>query len=73
MKAFVTLAETTISDGKRLSLHAHDGEYSLRVAGRQLMSTRATGSETQLADLACANLAQKGRSSVLIGGLLAGY
>ncbi|MGH7788637.1 MAG: spermine synthase [Candidatus Binatia bacterium] len=73
MKPSVTLAEAVTPDGARLSLHARDGQYQLRLGGHGLMSTSAAGSETQLADLACAPLTSRGDARVLIGGLGFGF
>ena len=56
MKPFQNLAEIRTPDGSRLSLHEHDGEYFLKLNGRQLMSTTATSSELLLAQLSCDGL-----------------
>lgn len=73
MKPFRTLAETRTPDGSRLTLHEHDGEYFMKLNGRQLMSTSSTASELILADRACAFLSPKSESRVLIGGLGLGF
>lgn len=67
------LGETHTPDGARFSLHEHDGDYFLKLNGRQLMSTTSTVSEILLADLACTHLAAKPNTRVLIGGLGLGY
>ncbi len=67
------LGETKTPDGSRFSLHEHDGDYFLKLNGRQLMSTTSTVSELLLADLACADLADKPNARVLIGGLGLGF
>lgn len=67
------LGETHTPDGARFSLHEHDGDYFLKLNGRQLMSTTSTVSELLLADLACAGLAAKPAPRILIGGLGLGY
>ena len=67
------LGETRTPDGGRFSLHEHDGDYFLKLNGRQLMSTTSTVSELLLADLACTHLAAKPDARVLIGGLGLGY
>ncbi len=54
-----------------MTLHEHDGHYFLKVAGLQLMSTTASSSEEQMAELSCVNLPAKPR--VLIGGLGFGF
>lgn len=73
MKANTTLATTTTSDGTKLSLREHDGHYSLYIGSRQLMSSRAPGSEMRMAELACERLAKAGNARVLIGGLGLGF
>lgn len=71
MKITRTLATSTSPDGERITLHEHDGHHFLKVAGLQLMSTTASSSEEQMAELSCANLGAKPR--VLIGGLGFGF
>jgi spermidine synthase len=71
MKPTVTLASTKTPDGAMLTLHSHDGHHFLKVAGLQLMSTTASSSEEQMAELACSHLPAKSR--VLIGGLGFGF
>jgi spermidine synthase len=45
----------------------------IRVGGRELMSSRAHGSEEELAELACRPHAQAAAPRVLVGGLGLGY
>ncbi len=71
MIRFNTLAESRTPDGGRLTLHEHDGEYYIKLNGRQLMSSIATASEIAMAELASQNLS--GRASILIGGLGLGF
>lgn len=71
MKITRTLATSTTPDGERITLHEHDGHHFLKVAGLQLMSTTASSSEEQMAELSCVNLPAKPR--VLIGGLGFGF
>ena len=71
MKITRNLASCTTPDGARLTLHEHDGHYFLKVAGLQLMSTTASSSEEQMAELSCVGLPAKPR--VLIGGLGFGF
>ncbi len=59
-------------DGE-LSLYRRGGEFSIRVAGRELMNSRVHGSEEALAELACARIADRPRPRILIGGLGMGY
>jgi len=73
MRPSIKVAETTTADGARLTLHEHDGQFTLRVGGRQLMSTTATESESRMADLACAKLRADAAANVLIGGLGFGF
>jgi len=68
---FRNLAETRTPDGSRFSLHEHDGDYFLKLNGRQLMGSNNTVSEILLADLAFRP--QRGQSRVLIGGLGLGF
>jgi spermidine synthase len=70
---FRNLAETRTPDGSRFSLHEHDGDYFLKLNGRQLMGSNNTVSETLLADLACASRPRNNRARVLIGGLGLGF
>lgn len=67
------LGETHTPDGARFSLHKHDGDFFLKLNGRQLMSTTSTVSELLLADLACPLIGAKPDARVLIGGLGLGY
>ncbi len=71
MKITRTLATCKTPDGAQLTLHEHDGHYFLKVAGLQLMSTTASSSEEQMAELSCAHLPHRPR--VLIGGLGFGF
>lgn len=73
MKPSVTLAEVALASGAKLSLRLHDGHHHLRIGGRELMSTIATHSETQLAELACEPLGTASGKRVLIGGLGLGF
>ncbi|MFZ5862735.1 MAG: spermine synthase [Nitrospirota bacterium] len=73
MKPSVILAETTLPSGSRLSLCTRDGQYSLRVGGRELMGTVAVNSERRLAELGCETLGVGRGSRVLVGGLGLGF
>lgn len=73
MKPFRNLAQTTTADGTNFTLHEHDGEFFFKINGLQLMSTTATSSELQLADVACTRLARVPNAHVLIGGLGLGF
>ena len=71
MKPTTTLATSHTPDGEPLTLLEHDGQHYMKVGGVPLMSTNASSSEQQMADLACANMPAKPR--ILIGGLGFGF
>jgi spermidine synthase len=71
MKATTTLASCRTPDGALMVLQEHDGQHYLKIGGVQLMSTTASYSEQQMAELACASLPARPR--ILIGGLGFGY
>jgi spermidine synthase len=73
VKKWTRVDKTLTADGKTISLHEHDGSYTIRVDGATLMSTRQHASEEKLAELACAHLKGKCRARVLIGGLGFGF
>lgn len=71
MKITTTLATCRTPDGAILVLQEHDGQHFLKVGGVQLMSTTASSSEQQMAEIACAKLPKRPR--ILIGGLGFGF
>lgn len=71
MKVTTTLARCVTPDGTPMVLQEHDGQHYLKVGGVQLMSTTASSSEQQMAEIACERVAGKAR--ILIGGLGFGY
>jgi spermidine synthase len=73
MKKWTLVDKTLTPDGKTVSLHEHDGSYTMRVDGADLMSTRQHASEEKLAALACAHLKGIRGARVLIGGLGFGF
>ena len=73
MIPFRNLAEARTPDGSRLTLHEHDGDYFIKLNGRQLMSSTSTTSEIMLADKGCGHLISEPNPRVLIGGLGLGY
>jgi spermidine synthase len=73
MKPTRLLDSATAPDGTPLTLHEHDGSFSIRAGGVELMSTRQHHSEERLAELACAGLRDRPGASVLIGGLGLGF
>lgn len=63
----------TTPDGKReLSLHQRGQEFSIRVAGQELMNSRRHGSEEALAELAAQSVTTDA-PRVLVGGLGMGF
>jgi spermidine synthase len=73
-----TLGRARAEGGGELVLYRRGGEYVIRVNGRELMSSRAHGSEAALAELACARLtggsgSESAAPRVLVGGLGMGY
>ncbi|MGI8820219.1 MAG: MnmC family methyltransferase [Chthoniobacterales bacterium] len=73
MIPFRNLAEARTPDGSRLTLHEHDGDYFIKLDGRQLMSSTSTVSEIMLAEEGCSHLAHHATPRVLIGGLGLGF
>ena len=66
------LAATETPDGQEVELCSAGGDFVIRIGGRELMSSRAHGSEARLAELVCPRLADP-EPRVLIGGLGMGY
>ena len=56
-----------------LRLYRRGEEFSIRVAGSELMNSRIHGSEEAMAEFACARIASLPSPRVLIGGLGMGY
>ena len=73
MKPYERLAEAAAPDGTVLTLYRHDGAFLLRIDGIELMSTRRSQSEGQLAELACRGLSGQTGVRVLVGGLGFGF
>lgn len=73
MKPFHTLAEARTPEGRNLKLHEHDGDYFILLNGQQLMNSRASSSEHELARLACRHLEGIDCPRILIGGLGLGF
>lgn len=69
MKPTILRDRAVTPDGQPLTLHEHDGVFTIRVGTVELMSTRQHHSEERLAELACAGLRERPRARVLIGGL----
>ena len=72
MKPQHTLGQSWTPDGGEILLYERDGAYMIRVNGLELMTSRAHGSEEELARLALAKVTRK-KPRVLIGGLGMGY
>lgn len=73
MKKRTVLDQATTPDGSVMELVEHDSNYSIRINGVDLMSTRQHFSEEKLADYACDHLQSHREPRVLIGGLGFGY
>ena len=73
MKKWNLIDQTSSPGGAVVSLHEHDGAYSIRVGATELMSTRRHASEDKIAEFACAHLKNKRSARVLIGGLGLGF
>jgi spermidine synthase len=73
VKPVERLEQATAPDGTVLTLYRHDGAYTIRVDGVELMSTRRHHSEDKLAELACTPLRDVANARVLIGGLGLGF
>ena len=67
------LASSTTPDGEPLTLTREGHEYVVRVRGETLMSSRQSGSEESMAELAFAELESSASPRVLIGGLGMGF
>lgn len=72
MKPQVVLKCSTTPDGKELVLYERDGVFTIRVDGFELMSSRAHGSEEDMASLVITEVAEE-RPHILVGGLGMGY
>ena len=73
MKPMILRDRDITPDGKPLTLHEHDGVFTIRVGTVELMSSRQHHSEERLAELACAGLSGRPGARVLIGGLGMGF
>ena len=72
MKPQHTLGKDTTPDGGEIVLYERDGAYFIRVNGLELMTSRAHGSEEDLARLTLEKLRKK-KPKVLVGGLGMGF
>ena len=73
MKPTTLRAEAMTADGRRMTLHEHDGAFQISIAGVPLMSTRQHHSERRLAAVACDHLRSRPAPRLLIGGLGLGF
>lgn len=71
MKITTTLATSRTPDDALLLLQHHDGQHYLKIDGVPLMSTIASSSEQQMAEIGCGT--EQTKSHVLIGGLGFGF
>jgi len=58
---------------QELGLYKRGQEFSIRMGGREIMSSRAHGSEEALSERACDRIAGRPRPRILVGGLGLGY
>lgn len=73
MIPWVQIDSTRLPDGGELKLARRGDEFSIRLAGAELMNSRLTGSEEALATLAAGRIANRPAPAVLIGGLGMGF
>jgi spermidine synthase len=73
MKPSVRLATAKTPDGGEMELYKHDRDFTIKINGQDLMSSRQHESELELARLGCAHLVGSKAPSILIGGLGLGY
>jgi len=73
VKKWELLEQGETPDGKALTLWKHDGTYTIRVGGLDLMSTRQHASEESLAHWACGPFKEHSGTRVLVGGLGFGF
>ncbi|MDB6028589.1 MAG: spermine synthase [Verrucomicrobiales bacterium] len=73
MKPNIKLAEANTPDGALLVLYEHDGNFCIRLDGKELMNSTVATSEILLGDLATKHVANHDKPCVLIGGLGLGF
>lgn len=73
MNRWELIDTATLSGGDVVTLHRRAAEFSLRVAGVELMNSRQHGSEERLAELAVGSVTAAGGTTVLVGGLGMGF
>jgi spermidine synthase len=67
------LDSTKLPDGGELKLARRGSEFSIRLAGAELMNSRLSASEEALATLAAVKLAGRKAPRILVGGLGMGF
>jgi spermidine synthase len=67
----VDRAET--KDTGELRLYQRGAEFSIRIDGREVMNSRLHSSEDALAEIPCAQIADRAQPTVLVGGLGMGF
>ena len=72
MKPQLTLGKSATPDGGEIVLYERDGAYFIRVNGLELMTSRAHGSEEDLAKLTLAKVRNR-QPKILVGGLGMGF
>lgn len=73
MNPWELLESTNLPSGEAITLSRRGDEYALRVENFELMNSRQSSSEEQLAVLAAERVGDLDRASVLIGGLGMGF
>ncbi|MBI1204757.1 MAG: spermidine synthase [Rhodopseudomonas sp.] len=72
MIPWIHIDSARVPDGSELKLMRRGDEYSIKLAGNELMNSRLSGSEQALATLTCARLTTP-KPRLLIGGLGMGF
>lgn len=74
MIAWELLDQAKVPGGvEELRLYRRNRDYSIRLGGYELMTSRVHGSEDALADFACERVADRSGCRLLIGGLGMGF
>lgn len=73
MKPFRLVERVVTADGRELTLHQRGGDFHIHLDGLNLMSSRAHGSEEEMARMALEAWGGDTSPRVLIGGLGMGY
>jgi len=69
----IRLDAVTLEDGQELRLMRRGTEFSIMLGTNELMNSRRSGSEEELATLACERLGGRPKPQMLIGGLGMGF